>query len=137
MATKTTGNAGVQPSSQQSPMEDPLQLLFRSLTKLYSLWVSLTYPFASKGHKLSVHYPCDLLRSRAHRIKLGNSVQILKDAIIDVLAPPEQNGEPIIVVDDHAQIGYRCLLSAKNCIYIAGDLVLGLNCVVAAKSVVT
>jgi len=101
-----------------------LRFLPKSLTKLYSIWLSLTYPFASNGSNLSVHYTCDLLRSRAHRIKLGDSVQILKDAILDVLAPPEQNGEPIIVLDDHAQIGYRCLISAKNHIHIERDVIM-------------
>jgi len=64
------------------------------------------------------------MRSRAHRIKLGNSVQILKDAILDVLAPSEERGEPIIVVDDHSQIGYRCLVSAKNYIHIERDVIM-------------
>jgi acetyltransferase-like isoleucine patch superfamily enzyme len=118
-----TGSKVVQPG-KRSPMEDPLQLLPRSLTKLYSLWVSLTYPFASNGHKLSVHYTCDWRRSRAHRIKLGNSVLIMKGAIINVVAPPEQNGEPIIVVDDDTQIGYRCLMSARNCIHIERNVIM-------------
>ena len=122
--TKTTGNTAVQPPNQPTPIEDPLRFLPKSLTKLYSIWVSLTYPFASNGHNLSVHYTCDLARSRAHRIKLGNSVQILKDAILDVLAPPQQDGEPIIVLDDNSQIGYRCLVSAKNHIHIERDVIM-------------
>ena len=85
---------------------------------------ALTYPFASNGNNLSIHYTCDLMRSRAHRIKLGNSVQILKDAILNVIAPPEKKGEPIIVLDDHAQIGYRCLISAKNYIHIERDVIM-------------
>jgi len=124
MTTKTTGITGVQSSNQPSPIEDPLRFLPRSLTKLYSIWVSLTYPFASNGNNLSVHYTCDLRRSRAHRIKLGDSVQIQKDAIFEVLAPPEQKGAPMIVLDDHAQIGYRCLVSAKNYIHIERDVIM-------------
>ena len=105
-------------------MKDPLRLFPRGLTKFYSLWVSLTYPFASLGSGLSVHHSCDWRRSRAHRIKLGNSVQIRKDAIIDVVASPEQGGEPVIVIDDGTQVGYRCLLSAKNCIHIERDVIM-------------
>jgi len=125
MTRKTTGNTVVQPPNQPCPIEDPLRLLPRSLIKLYSIWVSLTYPFASKGRDLSIHYTCDLLRSKAHRIKLGNSVQIRKDAIVDVVAPPEQKGEPIIVVDDDSCIGTRCLVSAKNYIHIERDVIIG------------
>jgi acetyltransferase-like isoleucine patch superfamily enzyme len=124
MTTKPTRDKVMHLLNQPVPFEDPLQLLPRSLTKLYSIWVSLTYPFASKGHKLSIHYTCDLSRSKAHRIKLGNSVQIRKDAIVNVVAPPERNGEPIIVVDDDACIGPRCQLSAKNCIHIERDVIM-------------
>ena len=60
--------------------DDPLLLFPMALTWLYSTWVSLTYPFASKGRNLSIHYTCELYRYMAHRIKLGNSVEIAKDA---------------------------------------------------------
>jgi acetyltransferase-like isoleucine patch superfamily enzyme len=123
MTTKPAGNTLAHPPNYPAPMQDPLQLLSRSLTKLYSIWVNLTYPFASKGHKLSIHWTCDLLRSQAHQIKLGNSVQIRKDAIVNVVAPPEQNGEPIIVVDDDCCISLRCQISAKNCIHIERDVI--------------
>jgi len=124
MTTKATWDKVVHPLNQPVPFEDPWRLLPRSLIKLYSIWVSLTYPFASKGHKLSVHYTCDLFRSKAHRIKLGNSVEIRKDAIVNVAAPPERNGEPIIMVGDDTCIGPRCQLSAKNCIHIERDVII-------------
>jgi len=68
---------------------------------------------------------CDLLRSKAHRIKLGNSVQIRKDAIINVVAPPEQNGESIIVVDEDTLINARCLVTAKNCVHLEQNVIIG------------
>lgn len=125
MRTTTNGNTVAHPLINLSlPRRDLLRLVPRSLTKLYSIWLTLTYPFASVGGNVSVHYTCDLLRSRAHRIKLGDSVQINKDAILDVLAPPEQDGEPIIELDDHAQVGYRCLISAKNHVHIERDVIM-------------
>jgi len=123
MTTKPGWNTVVHPLNQPVPWEDPLRLLSRSLAKLYSIWLSLTYPFASKGHNLSIHYTCGLRRSNARRIKLGNSVQIRKDAIVNVVAPPEQNGEPIIVVDDGTCINSRCLVSAKNYVHLERDIV--------------
>ena len=191
MSTRTVANTVEHPLSLTSPRADPLRLVPRSLTKLYSIWVGLTYPFASSGRNLSIHYTCDLPRSRAHHIKLGNSVQINKDAILEVLAPLDKEGEPVIELDDQVQIGFRCMVSAKNHVHIergvimaqgvaiidhgyahengtlpgqepgdarggrihigqgswigqgaaivctGGDLVLGRNCVVAAKAVVT
>jgi hypothetical protein len=42
----------------QASFEDPLSLVSRALTKLYTLWLSATYPFASRGRSLSIQYPC-------------------------------------------------------------------------------
>jgi len=125
MTTKTTVNSAVQPPQHASPMEDPLRLLPRILTKLYSLWVRLTYPFASVGHKLSVHPTCDWRRSRAHRIKLGSSVQIRKDAILSVVAPADHKVEPVIVVDDDSCMGPCCQVSAQNGVHIERDVLIG------------
>jgi acetyltransferase-like isoleucine patch superfamily enzyme len=113
-----------QPGKRSTPFEDPLGLIPRGLIKLFSIWVSLTYPLASKCHKPSIHFSCDLPRSKARRIKLGNSVQIKKDAILDVLAPPEEDGQPVIVVDDRTSIDARCHISARNCIHIEQDVMI-------------
>ena len=69
MTTKPTWPTLVHLPNHPVAIEDPLKLLPRSLTKLHSIWVSLPYPFASKGHNLSIHYTCDSLTSKAHRIK--------------------------------------------------------------------
>jgi acetyltransferase-like isoleucine patch superfamily enzyme len=130
MTRKAIDDAVVMHATHTPAMEDPLRLLPRSLTKLYSIWVSLTYPFASVGQNLSVHFTCEMARSRAHRIKLGDSVRILKDAIVDVVAPPEQDGEPIVVLDDHTQIGYRCVVSAKNLVHIERDVIMAQSVVI-------
>lgn len=108
----------------QHPLEDPLRLLPRGLTKLYSIWVSLAYPFASKGHDLSIHYTAILRRTAAHRIKLGSSVIIGKDAWINIPTPPEERGEPVIVIDDNCRIGRNCQVSGKNCIHLERDVIL-------------
>jgi len=131
MAKIANQDALVWGAGQPPAMEDPLRLLPRGFIKLFSIWVSQTYPFASVGRGLSVHYTCDMARSRAHRIKLGDSVRILKDAIIDVIAPPNQDGEPIVVLDDHTQIGYRCLVSAKNSIHIERDVIMAQSVVIS------
>jgi acetyltransferase-like isoleucine patch superfamily enzyme len=115
-------------------MEDPLRLLPRILTKLHSVWVSLTYPFASRGHNLSIHYSCDLSRLKAHRIKLGNSVRILEDVWINIVAPPEQDGEPIVVIDENVSVGLRSQISAKNCIHLERDVIIGQSVLISDHS---
>jgi acetyltransferase-like isoleucine patch superfamily enzyme len=103
---------------------DPLQLLPRALTKLYSIWIGLTYPFASKGRNLSVHFTSQLDRQRAVRISLGNSISLKKDAWVNV-ATEDPTGEPVIVIDDNCNLGYGSILSAKNRIHLERDVLVG------------
>lgn len=102
---------------------DPLSFLGRALTKLHSLWVSLTYPFVSVGRGLSMHYTCDLYRPSAGFIKLGSHVIISKDVWLNVSSTAELD-QPIITIDDHCSIGRRSEISARNGIHIERDVVL-------------
>lgn len=103
--------------------KDPLQLFPRVLTRLYSAWVSLVYPFASKGRNLSFHFTSSLDRQRAVRISLGNSVTLKKDAWLNV-ATEDPTGEPVIVIDDNCHIGYGSIISAKNRIHLERDVLI-------------
>jgi acetyltransferase-like isoleucine patch superfamily enzyme len=101
--------------------QDPLQLLPRVLTKMYSAWVSLTYPFASKGRKMDFHFTSQVNRQRACRVSLGNSVSLRKDAWLNV-ATEDTTGEPVIVIEDNCAIGTDTIISAKNRIHIERDV---------------
>src|ERR1039458_3393455 len=106
------------------PFKDPLELLPRGLTKLYSIWVSQLYPFASVGRNVSVHFTSQIERQRAVRISLGNSVSLKKDAWLNV-ATEDPTGEPVIVIDDNCHIGYGSIISAKNRIHLERDIIVG------------
>ena len=108
----------------QHSFEDPIRLIPRSLAKLNSIWVSLTYPFASIGLNLSIHYTAILKRAVAHRIKLGSSVIISKDAWLNVPLGGDETGEPVIVFEDNCRIGFRCQVSGKNSIHLERDVIL-------------
>ena len=110
--------------SNRRPFADPLELLPRGLTKLYSIWVSLTYPFASKGRNMSFHFTSQVDRQRASRISLGNSVSLRKDAWLNV-ATEDPMGEPVIVIEDNCHIGYGSIISAKNRIHLERDVLVG------------
>jgi len=105
--------------------EDPLSFISRVLTKLFSLWVSGTYPFASKGSNLSMHYTTLVSRRVAPVVKLGNSVTFCKDAWLNTFYIWDRDGEPKIIIDDNCLIGSRSVISAKNLIHIECDVVLG------------
>jgi acetyltransferase-like isoleucine patch superfamily enzyme len=93
----------------------------RGITILYSIWISLTYPFASKGRNMSFHFASKMDRQRAPRISLGNSVTLRKDAWLNV-ATEDPTGEPVIVLDDNCHIGQGSIISAKNQIYLERDV---------------
>ena len=101
--------------------EDPLQFFLRGLTKMYSIYVSLVYPFASKGRKMSFHFTCLLHRPQASRISLGNLVSLRRGAWLNV-ANENPTGEPVIVIEDGCAIGTESIISAKNHIHLERDV---------------
>jgi acetyltransferase-like isoleucine patch superfamily enzyme len=103
--------------------EDPLELLPRVISKLYSIWVGLVYPFASKGRNLSIHFTSQLSRQKAPAISLGNSVLLQKRAWLNV-ADDLQNRTrgPAILIDDNCSIGNDSIVSAKNRIHLERDV---------------
>lgn len=101
---------------------DPLHLISRLISKLNSLWLRYTYPFASLGDKLSAHYTAEIERERAHQIKLGNSVTLYKHVWLNVSAL-EETGEPVITLEDGCAIGHRTTISAKNGIHLERNVI--------------
>lgn len=96
----------------------------RIATKLYSRWISWTYPFASVGSHLSAHHTCDISRPVASRIKIGNSVRLDREVWLNIPDFPKNDG-PVILIEDGCQIGEGTILSAKNQIHIGRNTILG------------
>ncbi len=105
--------------------EDPLALIPRSRNKIYSIWLTLTYPFLAVGQKLSVHYPCHLKRPFAGNIRLGDSVIIGKDTLIHIV--DDKNDIAKLIIGDRCTIGARAVISAKNSIIIESDVITGMS----------
>jgi acetyltransferase-like isoleucine patch superfamily enzyme len=112
----------IAPSKPRARFEDPLSFFFRARIKLYTQWLSATYPFASRGSNLSIHYPCILSRLVANQIKLGSSVIINKDAMLNVES--DHVTDVKIVIDDNCVIGARNIISAKNSIHIEQNVIM-------------
>jgi acetyltransferase-like isoleucine patch superfamily enzyme len=98
--------------------EDPLSLISRAANSFRSLWMVWTYPFASVGDRFHAHYSCELQRSTASFIRIGNSVSIGRDAWINIADEVPESDEPIITLADGCYIGRRSVVSAKNGIYV-------------------
>jgi acetyltransferase-like isoleucine patch superfamily enzyme len=105
--------------------EDPLRLLGRIPNALYSAWVRATYPFASIGRDVQIHHTWDFRRYLAHRVSIGNSVFIGKDVHFGVYCLNEEKGEPMIVIEDGCGIHRNTQISARNCIHIERDVIMG------------
>ena len=56
--------------------DDPLSLISRVTTKLNSIWMQTTYPFAAFGKKVSIHHSCELPRSISGHVSLGNNIYL-------------------------------------------------------------
>jgi len=94
-----------------------LSLFPRGLTKIYSIWVSRTYPFASIGRQVSLHFTSKVSRKRATRISVGSSVTVGEYAWLNV-ATDDPTGEPTIVIEDHCIVASGSILSARNRIHL-------------------
>jgi acetyltransferase-like isoleucine patch superfamily enzyme len=103
---------------------DPLQLVSRGLTGLFSIWLRVTYPFASIGFNVKFHFTSQLDRRKAVRIGLGHSISVAKDAWLNV-ATDDPTGEPVILIDDKCHIGYGSMISAKNGIHLEREVLVG------------
>lgn len=109
-------------SKQTAHSEDPLSLFFQAVTKLYSLWVSRIYPFASVGSNLSIHPTVLLSRRVASGIKLGDSVIIRNNAWLNTFDLSEVAREAKIIIDDCCVINAQAVISAKNNIHLERDV---------------
>ncbi len=108
------------PKHKVSP--DPFSLVPAIWNKLHTLWVTSTYPFLSVGDRVWFHYSCDLNRSVASHMKIGNSVRIDRGAWINVPEDPQSN-EPTIIMEDGCGIGRGVQISAKNRIHLERDVI--------------
>lgn len=104
-------------------MEDPLGSFSRLASKLNSLWLGWTYPFAFLGKGVWIHHSCQLSRSIANYISIGNRVILAQDVWFDIPYVPERD-IPAIIIDNGCGIGRRTVISARNQIHIGQDTIL-------------
>ena len=109
-------------TNRSTPFEDPLNLFSQAIMKLYSLWVSATYPFAGVGRKLSIHPTALLPRRVASGIKLGDFVIIRNNAWLNTFDLSESDKEPKIIIDHCCVINAQAVISAKNRVRLDRDV---------------
>jgi acetyltransferase-like isoleucine patch superfamily enzyme len=103
------------------PMEDPLYLLSRGLRWLYTRWLKATYPFAGFGRHVSIDFSCDILRSSARDIQIGDHVVLANEVWLNTV-PTSDNSGPKIILGNRCKIGRRSSISARNRIILEDDV---------------
>lgn len=112
------------PKSRREVMEDPLAIFPRLASKFKSSWLAWTYPFASFGKNVWIHYSCQLSRSIASHIKVGDGVLVAQDVWFNIPPVPDRS-DPAIILGDGCGVGRRTVISAKNRIDIGPNTILG------------
>jgi acetyltransferase-like isoleucine patch superfamily enzyme len=108
-------------SNSAEAAEDPLCIISRGKTWLYTRWIKNTYPFAKFGRGTSVDHTCDILRSRASAVSLGENVYLAPDIWLNV-TEGVRGPRPKIVLGAGCRIGRRTTISARNHICLEEDV---------------
>jgi acetyltransferase-like isoleucine patch superfamily enzyme len=122
--TSEAGGAAQSQFGKAVCSEDPLSLFGALLTKVRTIWMQRTYPFAGFGRGVSIHYSCDIRRSAASRIQIGNSVYIAPGTWLNI--PEPAVGAPAaIIIENGCKIGRRSMISARNRVRLEEDVLFG------------
>lgn len=108
---------------QRLPADDPLDLLGRSATKLRTMWLKATYPFAKFGRQVSIHYSCEIYRGGSPYIELNDEVYLAPDVWLNVVFGSGNSGAKM-VLGRGCRIGRRSTISARNYIELGDDVLL-------------
>jgi acetyltransferase-like isoleucine patch superfamily enzyme len=88
-------------------------LLSRILSKANSIWLKSSYPFDSFGNGVSIHFSCEIQRTQARRMSIGD--RVLLDREVWLNAPvPSRAMAPVLFIGNGSNIGRRSVISAKN-----------------------
>lgn len=89
-----------------------------------SRWLELTFPFAEFGRRVSIDFSCDILRSMAKDIQIGNDVVLANDVWLNTVPNPDHPG-PKIILGNGCRLGRRSTISARNRIILEDDVLFG------------
>jgi acetyltransferase-like isoleucine patch superfamily enzyme len=99
--------------------EDPLHIVRRARTWFHTQWMSKTYPFIAFGRGTSIDHSCDIPRSTARAISLGEHIYLARDVWLNVT---EGTSQPKIILGNGCKIGRRSTISARNRIHLEEDV---------------
>jgi len=107
--------------SNRPDAEDPLHIIARGRAWLHTRWIKKTYPFAHFGNGISIDHSCDIHRSIARAVSIGDSVYLAPDVWLNV-TEGARSAEPKIILGSGCRIGRRSTISARNHIHLEEDV---------------
>jgi acetyltransferase-like isoleucine patch superfamily enzyme len=108
---------------QNNVYQDPLDIFPAAFEWLHTRWLKKTYPFVGFGKRVSVHHSCDIPRSSAPGIQIGDNVYLAQDVWL-VVQPESTTPRPQIVLGNGCKIGRRSSIAARNSVILGDDVLL-------------
>lgn len=103
--------------------DDPLSFVPRIATKLRTVWLRRSYPFAGFGRRVSIHYSCDIGRVESRYISVGDGVYLGPNVWLNIVLGSADKA-PKIIVGKGSKLGRRSTISARNEIVLGDDVLL-------------
>ena len=103
--------------------EDPALVLNRARNRFHTQWLRRTYPFHRFGHGNSIDFSCQIRRSSAGRVSIGDDVYLGPHVWLNVVPNQNHPSDPAIIIGSHCEFGRRTSISAKNCIELEESVV--------------
>jgi len=101
-----------------------IPLALRACVALHQVWLKHTYSFSAFGKQVSVAWSCDVKRSQARGISLGDRIYLAPKVWIDVAQSPNGD-EPVLTICNGSQIGRRSIITAENRVVIEEKVLMG------------
>jgi acetyltransferase-like isoleucine patch superfamily enzyme len=103
--------------------EDLGAIVHRIRTKLHTRWLGSKYPFLEFGSGNTIDFRCQIRRSSASRISIGDDVYLGPDVWLNIAPNENPPSGPAIIVGSHCEIGRRNSISAKNRIELEESII--------------
>jgi len=103
--------------------EGPGETFDRIRNRIHTRWLREMYPFQRFGQGNSIDFTCQIRRSNAWRVSIGDNVYFGPDIWLNVAPNENRSSEPAIIIGSRCELGRRTSISAKNCIELEESII--------------
>ena len=103
--------------------EGSREIFDRIRNRIHTRWLRERYPFRKFGRGNSIDFTCQIRRSSAGRVSIGDNVYLGPDIWLNVAPDENASSEPAIIIGNGCELGRRTSISAKNCIELEESII--------------